>query len=212
VLEKREHFFGFRHPDTLMAKNELGMILCAQGQDLDRAEHLVAEVLHARTEILGEEHAYTLWSVNDMSKVYCEQQRFVAAIKMLEEIVPIVQRTLGERHVGMAMTLGNLAKAYGCCQNWSEAENALSRLLLNMPTEHPDYISTMLGLVRIRLRTKRLEEAEHECLRMLEILNPEAKTGPGPQIRQIMEHLFDIYDMQGRTDDTRQLREKFRMP
>ena len=75
VFLTRDHFFGPRHPDTLMAKNELGMVLCAGKRDLDLAESMVAEVLETRKSILGEEHAYTLWSVNDLSKVLCARGR-----------------------------------------------------------------------------------------------------------------------------------------
>ncbi|OTA80943.1 hypothetical protein M434DRAFT_401513 [Hypoxylon sp. CO27-5] len=41
VERKRQHFFGSDHPDTLMAMNELGTNLLAQGIQLDYAEHLI---------------------------------------------------------------------------------------------------------------------------------------------------------------------------
>ncbi|RHZ64670.1 hypothetical protein CDV55_104521 [Aspergillus turcosus] len=112
VLQKRMHFFGPDHPDTLMVRNELGMNLCAQKIRLSEAENHVRGALESRRRVLGEEHAYTLWSVNDLSKIYCELGRFAEAARILEEILPIAKRTLGEDHVGMIMTKGNLCRAY----------------------------------------------------------------------------------------------------
>ena len=112
VLRKREHFFGPRHWDTLMTRNELGMLYCAKEMHLALAKGLVTKVLEARKATLGEEHAYTLWSVNDLSRVLCERGEGAEAVKILEDIVPVVARTLGEMHVGMIMTKSNLARAY----------------------------------------------------------------------------------------------------
>jgi hypothetical protein len=68
VQEKRTHFFGPDHPDTLMVRNEIGMCLCAQRVRLDESERHVHSVLESCKRVLGEEHAYTLWSVNDLSR------------------------------------------------------------------------------------------------------------------------------------------------
>jgi len=46
-------------------------------------------------------------------------------------------------------------------------------------------------------------------LQMLEMLDPEVKTGASPRIRQVLEYLLCIYDTQGRTDDASDLKEKF---
>ncbi|RYP22684.1 hypothetical protein DL765_001534 [Monosporascus sp. GIB2] len=98
VLENKTRFFGTEHPDALMMMNKMGMNLCAQRVRLDDTERLVSAALRIRKRILGEEHAYALWSVNDLSKVYCEFGRYQEAVEMLEEAVSIVRRTLGETH------------------------------------------------------------------------------------------------------------------
>ncbi|KAK5955223.1 hypothetical protein OHC33_003903 [Knufia fluminis] len=60
VVRKRKVQFGLDDPDTLMARNELGMSFWARRQRLDIAERLVANVLKARRSVLGRDHAYTL--------------------------------------------------------------------------------------------------------------------------------------------------------
>ena len=96
VLRLQKRFFGMKHPETLMTRNELGMLLCASRKHLLAAQRLVENVLQTRRQILGEEHAYTLWSVNDLSKIYVETGRADKAVAILEDIIPIVKRTLGD--------------------------------------------------------------------------------------------------------------------
>ncbi|KAH8163459.1 hypothetical protein CIB48_g4775 [Xylaria polymorpha] len=60
VLKKRRHFFCPDLPETLMAMNELGINLTAQGVRLDEGENLITTALSIRREVLGEEHPYTL--------------------------------------------------------------------------------------------------------------------------------------------------------
>lgn len=124
VFQKRMHFFGPDHPATLMVRNELGVCLYIQKVKLDEAEYHVHGALEARKRVLGEEHAYTLWSVNDLSKIYCEFRRFDEAAHILE-ILPIVERTLGESHVGMTMTRSNLCRAYSHGDNWSDVSKLI---------------------------------------------------------------------------------------
>ncbi|KAL9108070.1 MAG: hypothetical protein Q9187_008341, partial [Circinaria calcarea] len=98
VLRKRKRFFGLEHPDTLITRNEVGLSFHARKQHLAIAERLVTNVLKSRREILGEDHAYTWWSMNDLSRILCDRGRGAEAALMLEEIIPVVIKTLGEDH------------------------------------------------------------------------------------------------------------------
>ena len=100
----------------------------------------MAKALDSRTVILGEEHAYTLWSINNMSKVRCAQGRPDEAVDMLEAIVPVVERTLGSAHVGMSMTRYNLATAYTAQRRWEDAEIIIKEQLEVVPPRHPDWV------------------------------------------------------------------------
>jgi tetratricopeptide (TPR) repeat protein len=195
-----------------MVKNELGMNLCAQGRDLDRAEALVAEVLQARTDILGDEHAYTLWSVNDMAKILYERGRVEEAIERLTEIMPIVDRTLGEDHVGTPMTLGNLATAYGLNAEWEKAEATLERLLGRVPPDHPDRINIVLGFAKVRLRTGRIKEAEQDYRQLLATMSPLNRVGASNfQIASVVQMLMDIHSSRGEIEIAEDMKEQYKL-
>lgn len=120
---------------------------------------------------------------------------------MLEEILPVVTRTLGDKHVGMTMTRGNLARAYVLCERWAEAEALLSGLLESVPEDHPDSINTRSGLVHVRIRKGKLAEAEEDCARLLAVVR--RKRDPilapdSPRAIAIHEQMLEIYRLQNR--------------
>ena len=209
VVRTRKHFFGADHPDTLMARNELGMCLCAQRRHLPAAERLVANVLTARRRLLGDEHAYTLWSVNDLTKVLCERERAAEAVAMLEDTIPVVARTLGENHVGMSMTRSNLARAYFLCERWADAEGLTRGLLEQVPGDHPDWVHIMSGFVFLLVRRGRLEEAEANCCRALDLITKEKVLAmDSPRTVIIGQQLIEVYRKQGREGDVEALKKR----
>jgi tetratricopeptide (TPR) repeat protein len=199
VLRLQKRFFGNDHPDTLMTRNELGILLCASKRHLSSAQRLVENVLRARKEIYGEEHAYTLWSVNDLAKIYTEVGRVDDAVALLEGIIPVVIRTLGEDHVGMTMTKGNLAKAYHLLERWEDASGCLLPLLEKLPRGHPDWVNATYGYARVLLKLGKLEEAENRCLGLMEQVES-TKVFPRdhPRTVSIADLLVEIYRLQGR--------------
>ncbi|KAL8985686.1 MAG: hypothetical protein Q9177_004368 [Variospora cf. flavescens] len=210
VLRKRKRFFGPNHPDTLMTRNELGVLYCERRQNLAIAERLVTNVLEARKVVLGEEHAYTLWSVNDLSKVLCERGRGPEAAKMLKDILPVVTRTLGDKHVGMTMTKGNLAKAYVNSGMWVEAEQILTQVLKATPTEHPDWVHTISGYVFVQIQLQRWRDAEKNCMTVLELVRrKKVLAKDNPRIIVIAEQLAHIYLATGRSSESKTLRAEF---
>jgi tetratricopeptide (TPR) repeat protein len=210
VLGKRKKLFGLQHPDTLMTRNELGMSFCARKQRLAVAERLVTNVLEARKQVLGEEHAYTLWSANDLSKVLCERGNPSKAAKMLEDLIPVVERTLGERHVGMNMTKGNLARAYVLCERWNNAQELLRQMLAVIKEDHPDWIHSMYGYAHVQIQLGRLNEAEINCNRMLDkIVETKTLARENPRTSKIVEQLARIYRDTGRSKQISILKARF---
>ncbi|ORY14146.1 hypothetical protein BCR34DRAFT_240810 [Clohesyomyces aquaticus] len=202
VLKVQKRYFGLKHPDTLMTRNELGINLCASKRNMAAAQRLVENVLQVRKEILGQEHAYTLWSVNDLSKVYAERGRPSEAIKMLEDIVPIVERTLGSSHVGMSMTLSNLGKAYAMASRWKEAEEVVRRSMANSRPEHPDWIHSMYGYAQIKFNLGSTAETEKLCIQMLDTIKRTKNLSlDNPRTVAIADLLLNIYRLQGREKD-----------
>ncbi|KAL9627001.1 MAG: hypothetical protein Q9204_006881 [Flavoplaca sp. TL-2023a] len=210
VLRKRKRLFGLNHPDTLMTRNELGVLYCERRQHLAIAERLVTNVLKARKIVLGEEHAYTLWSVNDLSKVLCERGRGLEAAKMLENIISVVTRTLGDDHVGMTMTKGNLAKAYVNSARWVQAEQMLTQVLNSTPTDHPDWVQTISGHVYVQIQLQQWHDAEANCLNVLEkIRKKKVLAKDNPRTTVIAEQLAYIYLATDRPDESKALEAEF---
>lgn len=215
VLAKREHYFGPDHPDTLMVRNELGMNMYAQRKDLHEAERLVRGVLESRQRILGEEHAYSLWSVNDLSKICIELRRFDEARRMLEEIVPIVSRTLGDTHAGMIMTKSNLYRVYILCNLWDKASKEIKDLLNIFEEkkelrEHPDHVLAQLGYAYLLYNYENnLEEAEKYCQIVLSQVEKRALSPENPRVTATVRLLIRICQEQGRDADIKDLEDKF---
>lgn len=201
VLRLQKRFFGMKHPETLMTRNELGMLLCASKKHLLAAQRLVENVLQTRRQILGEEHAYTLWSVNDLSKIYVETGRIDKAVMILEDILPVVKRTLGEDHVGMGMTRSNLAKAYFMSERWKDAEEMVQTLLARIPLDHPDWIQNMYGYAHIQFELGKVEEAEKYCIEIMErAMQAKTSSSNDSRIMSTAQLLTRIYKLQGHGD------------
>jgi tetratricopeptide (TPR) repeat protein len=211
VLDRREHFFGIDHPDTLMARNELGMNLCAQRIRMNEAEGLVRSTFETRRRVLGEEHAYTLWSANDLSKVLCELRRFEEARALLEEVPPIVERTLGADHAGMHMTKSNLSRIYILVGEWEGAAKLIAELEAVIPCDHPDYIHLQWGRAFLFLNhDKNLEEAERVCDWIMErVFQAKALAKDNARVISTAGILLRIYEAQEREADILELKTKF---
>lgn len=104
---------------------------------------------------LGEEHAYTLWSINGLSKVHSALGQPEKAVSTLEAILPVMKRILGESHVGTAMTQSNLGKAYFESGRWKDAETLVRQLLATIPSQHPGWIHNMYGYARVKFKIGR---------------------------------------------------------
>ncbi|KAH8725092.1 hypothetical protein GQ44DRAFT_772490 [Phaeosphaeriaceae sp. PMI808] len=201
VLRRQKRFFGMSHPDTLMTRNELGMLFCARKRYLDVAQRLVENVLETRKRILGEEHAYTLWSINDLSKIYVEKGRAAEAVAILEAIIPVVERTLGLTHVGMSMTKSNLGRAYFMSERWKEAEETIQPLLSRIMPDHPDWYHNVYAFAQIQFNLGKIEEAEKNCNDLMEKIWRTKSFAPDHhRTVSIAELLLRIYRAQGNED------------
>jgi tetratricopeptide (TPR) repeat protein len=209
VLRRQKRFFGMRHPDTLMTRNELGMLLCASKKYPFAVQKLVENVLQKRRQILGEEHAYTLWSVNDLSKIYIETDRTHDAVTILEAIVQILVKVLGEYHAGMNMTRSNLAKAYSMSERWKEAEETVRPLLADIPQNHPDWIHNMYGYAHILFKLNRMDDADKYCNKKMDkIIQTKSFSLSHPRTISIAELLLNIYRHRGNEDKIAIVKEK----
>ncbi|KAI0805386.1 hypothetical protein GGR55DRAFT_690707 [Xylaria sp. FL0064] len=210
VLAKREHFFGKDHPDTLMTRNELGMNMCTQRKELHEAESLVYDALQARKKVLGEEHAYTLWSVNDLSKIYMELGRNDEAVAILEEIVPTVRRTLGDDHVGMFMTKGNLSRAYIRSDKWEQAGELIKWLRKMVPPDHSDWVYAEWGYAYYILHHEDDADTAEKCCKAIlsKVFETKLLNSSNARVIATAEILLRIYEEQGRTREIEELKSR----
>jgi tetratricopeptide (TPR) repeat protein len=202
VLRIQKHFFGLEHPDTMMTRNELGINLCASRRNLPIAERLIKNVYEARKKVLGEEHAYTLWSINDLSKVYMARGHVSKAVPMLEDTLSTAIRTLGDDHVGTSMTRSNLARGYFMMEKWEQAEELIRPSLQNTPQNHPDWVHNMYGYAQIKFNLGALDEAEQQCNIMLDVISKTKILGiHDSRTVAIADLLLSIYRLEGREKD-----------
>ena len=212
VLRKRKRLFGPNHLDTLMTRGELAMSFCIARERLLVAERLLLNVVAAKKKLLGEEHAYTLWSMNHLAKVLTTRWRPLEAIEILEKIVPIVRRTLGDTHPGMSMTKANLTQAYVRAGRWGETEKLLEEILGVIPKDHPDRIVATLGCVYVRTKMGRMDdtEAEAEYLKILDlVIKKKIFSTDNPRTLAIAEQLALIYMKQERFNELEVLKAKY---
>ena len=122
-------------------------------------------------------------------------------MSILEEIIPVVIRTLGEEHVDTSFIKSNLARAYARCRRWNKAEAIFSTLVTTISSNHPDWITAMLGYIHARTQQGRLEETESDCEKILNVII-QIKLLPLDDLQTlaIAEQLFKIYHSQARPE------------
>ena len=205
VLQARRNFFGEKHQDTLWARAELAMVYHALKLNSEAEAHM-REVVHYRAQILGEEHGYTLWAINDLSKVYTDSSQADRALEMLDAMIPIVVRTLGEQHIGMNMTKYNLARAYNALGRWRDGETVLRKQIGSIPSWHPDYVAAITELAWVCRNLNRLDEAEELYLKAIAAMTAGRERGINVlKVRRIANELKEIYQLRGQVSKADEL-------
>ncbi len=75
VYDRRVIVLGPLHPDTLWTLNDIGLLYESLGK-MDEAKQQHAEALEGQTNVLGAEHAHTLWTASTL-----ERLRAITALK-----------------------------------------------------------------------------------------------------------------------------------
>jgi tetratricopeptide (TPR) repeat protein len=106
-LEKRQQIFGYEHPNTISAMNNLAITLGDQGK-LEEAVIMKREVLEKRQRILGHEHPDTILAMNNLAITLGDQGKLEEAVAILREVVEKRQRILGHEHPKTISAMANL--------------------------------------------------------------------------------------------------------
>lgn len=176
---------------------------------------MLEHVLAVRTRILGKNHAYTLWAVNDLAKIHTSQGRGFEAVRDLTAILEVVRQTLGEDHVGMTMTLYNVASAYskqGKFQDAASILNDLHRIFERkieagaMDRKHPDFLGYLGLKAENYLGQGRVEEAR-DTYRDLAPMCNSTLGADHPRTEAVRARLIDLDELDGAGEEQKQLNE-----
>lgn len=109
----------------------------------------------------------------------------------------------------MTTTENNLVRACVLCERWRDVETLLSGVLEVVPSDHPDPIPTQSGLVHVKIRLGRLDEAEEDCVTLVALIERHnILWSESPHAQTMYEQMRAIYGRQGRERDMEDLRTK----
>ena len=170
VVKNREATLPPDHPDTLLARNSLGVALDYAGHT-DEAIAIHKAVLMIREAKLGPDHPDTLVSRNCLAADYRSANRTDEAIAMVEAALRFQESKPGPDHPNTLISRANLALFYADAARWTDSE-ALSRETLarrrrRVKPDSPLLADDLATLARSLLKQSRCAEAEpllRECL------------------------------------------------
>lgn len=213
VLESRERILGPDHPDTLESMTGLAYDLIYLGKH-NQAEEIHREVLKRRQRVLGEEDPATLLSMNNLAVSMVGSGNYEEAEEIYRRTLVLQERVLGEEHPDTIMTMSNLASCLSKEGKYKEAEEIRLRSLEahknTLGNEHPLTLLVMHLLAELLALLGQEGEAETIYRRTLAIRDKVLGTQHQDTLRTATE-LLSLLDDQGRTEEAKDLRNKYRV-
>lgn len=155
VLNNHIRRFGYSHPRTLVAMNNLAGTLREQGNCVKAAE-LGEQVLEVKRRVLGDDHPSTLISMNILATTLQNQGEYYKAVKLGEQVLAISRRVSGDEHPNTLVYISNLADSLNRQGNYGRAaelgEQALEIGRRVLGEEHPETLASMSNLAGILSR------------------------------------------------------------
>lgn len=133
---------------TLVSADNLAEALrWGDASQRQRARELLEDVLPRRRRVLGNTHAHTLFSTNNLATFYAEEGELEKAIQMLQEAVAELKRQLGPTHPQTLVSQTNLAVGYGQLEQYDQAIELFRETIRESTTQlserHPDTLNAM---------------------------------------------------------------------
>jgi tetratricopeptide (TPR) repeat protein len=181
--------------------------------DHERGAYGLAETLYRREweitrQIRGDEHPYTLASVNNLALMLQEQGDLAEAQKIQEEVLGIQRRILGAEHPDTLTTIINLAgtlKAQGDLDGAREKqERVLEIQRRTRGDEHPDTMASMNYLAVTFQEQGDLAEAREIHVQLLEMRRRILGDGH-PDTLTSMNNFAGTLRVQGDLDEARKI-------
>lgn len=179
-LKKVRADLGETHPDTLSAKNNLGVTLLSQGQ-LSRARDLLEVTLRDSRCVLGKHHIDTLITMSNLALVLCDDGEPLRALALQKKVLKRLRRTLGEEHARTLSAMKDLAYIRSALGD-EDGTRLLEEMILkirksNLGDGHPDTLAAAQSLActlhsqAVALRdADKLDEAEPLQMKALELM------------------------------------------
>ena len=118
---------GDDHPETLIAMNNLAVLLEAQGK-LEEAESLHREAVERYRRVLGNEHESTLRSINNLSVVLQKSGKLAAAEPLRREALEGRRKSLGDDHPDTLRSINSMGGLLVAQGRIAEAEPIFEEL------------------------------------------------------------------------------------
>ncbi|KAK5224483.1 hypothetical protein LTR72_004264 [Exophiala xenobiotica] len=177
-------------------------------RDWSEAKIYLEKALAGYKEILGAEHAYTLWCMAVLVETYNRLENWEIAEELGEQVTRMRKEVLGAEHPATLESMADLVWIFYRKEQYQKAEELGLRVMETrlkvLKEEHPDTLKSMGELATIYRELGRLEEAEELDTKVFQIevriLGPEH-----PDTLTTMKNLALIYKDQGRLEEAENL-------
>ena len=167
-------------------------------------ETLMKETLDARTRVLGEDHAHTLVTMNNLGSLYALMKRYEDSERMHRRALQIRRsKPNGEESTDTMISMNNLAGTLRDQGKFEEALPLYSRAVEvtdhTLPPGHMYNALFRLNMGFVLLKLGRYDEAERALLDAHAALQ-KAVAPNHPQLRQCSKHLVALYEAWGKPE------------
>jgi tetratricopeptide (TPR) repeat protein len=162
ALERADELLDADHPDTLNARNNLGLAYEALGR-IPEALAIFEPLLPQRERILGPAHPDTLQTRHNLAGAYQESGQAEKAVELFEQLLEERQAILGAEHSHTLRTRNGLANAYLDAGRPADAITNYVPVLADrervLGASHPSTLNTRHGLATAYRDAGRIAEA-----------------------------------------------------
>ncbi|WP_066966702.1 serine/threonine-protein kinase [Microbulbifer sp. Q7] len=155
-------FYGAKHPKTLLALSNLGVINHWLG-NFDISEARYRECYRIANSALGEKHTISLKCLSNLGSVLEVSGQFDAAVPVLERHIRLAREVVGPDHPETLRTMHNLADVYRGLVRYDESENlfleTLQKRKAALGPVHIETLQTQYKLGRLYAEQQRYQEA-----------------------------------------------------
>jgi len=181
-----------------------------QGQ-YGKAESLLDKTLEALRQERGDEHCFTLMSMQVLTRLHIDQDRYEEATILLSEALPIARRRFREHHPLTLRFVNALAVLHTKQKQYDQAmilfDEALKGRQRELSNDHPDTLETKNDLAVLYKEQGRYEEAGPLLIEAIE--GRRIKLGDThPHTLESWNNLIALYEAWGKPEKAEEWRAK----